>query len=392
MDRRTGAFEVGPTLPGYLCEPSCRVANPAQSLQALTVGSVAYRAFDSEDLRSLARGDGYPSAFSRAGFGIWEVIKPEVVEYGGDYVASSSAIPGVSTPSVARDCYPELVRSTLHPPGPAFDRDEVGTSYTAPKVARIAARLQEVLPEEPCMLYRALIVQSARWPMWAEQATSAEKTNIIRWIGYGLPDIERATTNSDHRVTLITSGDREVRAGDCHVYQVPIPDSMRGPADDYDIRVDVTLSYAAQPRRPRRNLRRYLSTWVDWKSSRIGESIDAFRSRALRGVEGERAEGDSFGWSLEARSIHGEIQGARRSSGTVQKDWAIVKSHALPEHFCIAVVGHQGWGQDPESTAKYALAVSFEVIGHEIRIYEDLRVAVEELQAEIAAEIEIQTQ
>ena len=66
-------------------------------------------------------------------------------------------------------------------------------------------------------------------------------------------------TNSDHRVTLITSGEYEIRAGECHVYQVPIPGTMRRPADEFDIRVEVTLSYAAQPRRTRRNLRRYLS-------------------------------------------------------------------------------------------------------------------------------------
>ncbi len=385
-------LRAGRAYPRYLCEPSCRVANPAQSLQALTVGSIAYRAFEGADWRSIAHGDGHPSAFSRSGFGIWDVIKPEVVEYGGDYLVSGINSPGVSTPPLARDCYPELVRSTLHPPGPAFDRDEVGTSYAAPKVARIAARLQDVLPDEPCLLYRALIVQSARWPEWAESATTEDKASIIRWIGYGLPDIERASANSDHRVTLITSGEYEIRAGECHVYQVPIPATMRRPADEFDIRVEVTLSYAAQPRRTRRNLRRYLSTWVDWKSSRIGESIDAFRSRALRDIEGDRGEGESFGWTLEAKPGHGEIRGVKRSSGTVQKDWAIVKSNALPPDFCIAVVGHQGWSHDPDSTAKYALTVSFEIVGREIAIYDDLRVAVEELQAELETLVELQAE
>ena len=71
--------------------------------------------------------------------------------------------PTVDTPTIGRDCYPELVRSTMHG-GPAVDRDEVGTSYAAPKVTKIAARLQSVLPDESSLLYRALIVQSARWP------------------------------------------------------------------------------------------------------------------------------------------------------------------------------------------------------------------------------------
>jgi hypothetical protein len=282
-----------------------------------------------------------------------------------------------------------LVRATLHAPGPAADRDEVGTSYAAPKVSHIAARLQDVLPDESCLLYRALIVQSARWPEWAESATPEAKASIIRSIGYGLPDIERASENSDHRVTLIASSDPGIKPGECHVYQVPIPHEMRRPGYEYDIRVEVTLSYAAQPRRTRRNLRRYLSTWVDWKASRTDEPIDVFRRRAIKGLEGDRDEGRSFGWTLEARSIHGQIRGVKRSSGTVQKDWATVKSNTLPEDFCIAVVGHEGWSQDPESTAKYALAVSFEVVGREILIYEEIRVAIEELQAELEAEVEV---
>ena len=31
-------------------------------------------------------------------------------------------------------------------------------------------------------------------------------TNLLRMIGYGIPDLEPATSNSDHRTTFITSG------------------------------------------------------------------------------------------------------------------------------------------------------------------------------------------
>ena len=92
----------GPAVPTpAISATSCRVANPAQSLQALTVGSIAYRAFEGAEWRSIAHGDGHPSAFSRSGFGIWDVIKPEVVEYGGDYLVSGINSPGVSTPPLA---------------------------------------------------------------------------------------------------------------------------------------------------------------------------------------------------------------------------------------------------------------------------------------------------
>lgn len=53
-------------------------------------------------------------------------------------------------------------------------------------------------------------------------------------------------------------------------------------------------------------------------------------------------------------------------------------------------MGHEGWSKDPDSAARYALAVSFEVVGREIAIYDGLRVAVEELQSELETGIEVE--
>jgi hypothetical protein len=81
---------AGRTYPDYLVERAARVANPGQSLQALTVGSVAYDAFEQGAWRSFATAPAWPSAFSRSGPGIWDVIKPEVVEYGGDFIRTNN--------------------------------------------------------------------------------------------------------------------------------------------------------------------------------------------------------------------------------------------------------------------------------------------------------------
>ena len=399
---------AGRDYPAFLYEASSRIANPGQSLQALTVGSVAYGSLEDGGWRTFARERGYPSAFSRSGFSIWNVIKPEVVEYGGDNVRTATVPPDVQAGGRIAAACPELIRSTMFPPGPPVDRDETGTSFSAPKVARIAAELQRVLPDEPALLYRALIVQSARWPTWAErlftelrrldprhdqvrrQRLIEQASRIIRCIGYGVPNQEAATVNTDHRTTFITKGETQIHASECHVYQVPIPPQLRGQADEFDIRIEATLSYVAQPRRTRRNLRRYLSTWVDWKSSKLGEGINDFRVRALKEEENdtEPLPGSVLPWTLHEKSDAGWIRDTRRNSGTVQKDWAIVKSNTLPDHFCIAVVGHQGWSHDPDSAARYALAVTFEILGQEISIYDPLRTAVIELQEQVEAEIE----
>lgn len=403
---------AGREYPAFLCEASARIANPAQSLQALTVGSVAYGSLEHDGWRTFASERGYPSAFSRSGFSIWNVMKPEVVEYGGDSVRTVGTPTEVQAGGRIAAACPELVRTTMFPPGPPFNRDEAGTSFAAPKVTRIAARLQELLPHEPALLYRALIVQSARWPEWAEgllnelrqsesyidmeqrQQVLDRVSQIIRYIGYGVPDEAAATANTDFRTTFITSGETQIRAAECHVYQVPIPAQLRGQADEFDIRIDATLSYVAQPRRTRRHLRRYLSTWVDWKSSKLGEGINDFRVRALKGEENDAdpLPGHVLPWTLQEKSDAGLVRNARRNSGTVQKDWAVVKSNMLPDQFCIAVVGHQGWSHDPDSTARYTFAVTFEILGHEIAIYEPLRAAVTELQTEVETEVEAEVE
>jgi subtilase family protein len=407
---------AGRDYPAYLYELSARIANPGQSLQALTVGSVAYGSLEAGVWRTFAQESGWPSAFSRSGFGIWGVIKPEVVEYGGDDVRNANEPPDVQVGGRISAACPELVRSTMFPPGPAFDRDEAGTSFAAPKVARIAAQLQQLLPDAPALLYRALIVQSARWPIWAETLLTAlrdpnsqlnrerreqlinQVSKIIRCIGYGIPDEARARVNTEHRTTFITSSETAIRAGECHIYQVPVPPQLRRQADEFDIRIEVTLSYVAQPRRTRRNLRRYLSTWVDWKSSKLGEGIDNFRMRVMKGEESntEPLPGSVLPWTLHENSNWGFVQNTKRNNGTVQKDWAAVKSNALPDDFCIAVLGHKGWSRDPDSAARYAVAVTFEIVGQEIAIYEPLRTAVielqEQLEGEVGAEVEAEVE
>ena len=154
-------LRAGRNYPDYLCEHACRVSNPAQSLQALTVGSVAYGAFDggtgaaSPPPAAIRRRSAAPASASGTS------SSPMSSNMAAITLSLASAAGREHARPSARDCYPELVRSTLHPPGPAIDRDEVGTSYAAPKVTRIAARLQEVLPEESCLLYR--------WRWWSSQ-------------------------------------------------------------------------------------------------------------------------------------------------------------------------------------------------------------------------------
>ncbi|MCY9666697.1 S8 family peptidase [Paenibacillus alginolyticus] len=376
----------GRLYPDYLLESSSRIASPSQSLQAVTVGSIGlselvglYTSFSKEN---------EPSSFSCTGPGIWNSIKPEVVEFGGCYAFDNG---NPSNILLRDDLSPELVSSTLNG-GATVRKDKVGTSFSTPKVSSILAHIQQAFPNESTLLYRALLIQSARWPNWA--SNRGDKNNVIRHIGYGIPDVIRSTENSPNRITLITTGDVQIKGKQVHIYEVKIPEELRRPGNSYDIRIDVTLSYKAQPRRTRRNRQRYLSTWLEWEVSKLDESSTSFASRMLEiasddvsSDEDEFEEGSSkIKWSIGKQGNHGIVKGFHRNSGTVQKDWAIVKSYDLGEKFCLAVIGHLGWNKDINSSVPYALAVSFEDLDQTVEIYTQMAL---ENQLEVEEELEI---
>ncbi len=258
---------AGRTYPEYLNEPSCRVANPGQSLQALTVGSVGYGAFEAGGWRTFANDPGHPSSFSRSGFGIWNVIKPEVVEFGGDGVRTQSTPPDVKSGGHITEACPELVRSTLFPPGPAIDRDRVGTSFAAPKVTRIAARLQQLLPDESALRARALIVQFSTMAGMADQLLGElkkasrihadiridEKNSLSKLLRSCVESdtasrMKASNSGINGTTTFISSGECLIRPRECHIYQVPIPAGIRGPADEYEtlmLTLSASVEYAA---------------------------------------------------------------------------------------------------------------------------------------------------
>jgi Subtilase family len=374
-------FRNGKSYPDYLLSDSCRIPNPAQSFQALTVGSISLQTFQDLSRTSIASKD-YPSSFSCTGLGLWDSIKPEVVEYGGDWVTDGRTPPTFMQPP---EVCPELVRSTLDG-GPLMSRDQVGTSFAAPKVAHIAACLAAALPNESCLLYRALIVQSARFPDWIE-TEDFNLCNAVRMLGYGVPSLDRALGGSSNRITLLARGDRKISARQAQIYEVSLPQELRSQGDDIDIRVEITLSYKAQPRRTRRSRRKYLSTWLDWECSKKGESSERFLDRVLKEYDADPdAEKGSeiFEWVLNKRKNWGKAKDVSRQEGTLQKDWAIVKSYNLRESFCIAVVGHEGWNNDPDATVPYALVVSFEALDATIPIYTSI--------ASVQVPIEVETE
>lgn len=367
----------GNPYPNYLQEPFCRIANPAQSSFGITVGSINSKTFDNGSWKSLGNADEI-SAFSRIGTGIWGQVKPDVVEYGGGIVYSDGSVIRVKEhPETAT----ELIRSTLHG-GNAFGKDSVGTSFAAPKVTHIAARLKQIYPDEGVNVIRALIAQGARLPKSYFEKPTLES---IQHFGYGLPSLDRVTKNSEHRITFYNTG--TISAEEAHIYAISIPKEIREQGDEYDILIEVSLAFTGKTRRTRQKTKSYLSTWLDWSSSKLDENYDSFYRRSItdsaNDTENESDPGNCIKWKIRERNNWGDIKDLNRNNSTLQKDWAIMKSYELTEEICFAVRGHKGWDKNHTKTP-YAFVVSIEILGTDIPIYQLIKI-----ENEIKSEINI---
>lgn len=359
----------GKKYPDYLDEKYCQLANPSQSFFALSVGSINHADLSSADWSSLGASDDI-APYSRVGFGIWNTLKPDVVEYGGGLGVSKD---GRNAVKELKELSPELVRSTLHGGG-HIGFDTVGTSFSAPKVTNIIGHLKKMYPNEGSNFFRAFVAQGARLPGLHFMNPTL---NSFRKFGYGIPSLTRVTTNNDHRITFYNSN--LIKAEEGHIYSVNIPSSLSDAGNEYDILIEITLSYTAQVRRTRQKLKSYLATWLDWSTSKLGETYDEFKDFALKEINSVSTKYDdkrrqamkSFQWVLSTDISKGKVKDISRNNSTLQKDWTIIKSFDLPRNFSIAVKGHKGWDRNMNQIP-YSIAVSFEILGANVPIYNSI--------------------
>lgn len=377
--RQTLQAQGLPAYPATMAQMPCRLTPPALSWNAIVVGSICPDAQPQTGSPRVGR-PLHPSPFSRGGPGLWRSTKPDVVEIAGDWVENANRLGApVDDPGIMLTL-PQSTHAEASPKALA-----VGTSFAAPKVARVAAEIARAVPGASPLLMRTLILHSARWPDWMERTHPDDIAGWMVHMGFGVPSIERATTNDPFRVTYITTGLDRIRAGEVHAWTIPIHPEIRRNLDAR-IRIDVTTCCCPMPR-PTRRGRRYGSVWVDWQASKRGQAIAAFLESQSKDVDApdDAEEGSSLKWTLGAQERHGVVRGVAASAGSVHRDWTELAADDLPHDlFGIGVRGHTGWDTHPDASVPYALAVTFTALGQEIPIYE--------LQAQAQVPVPVQTE
>ena len=222
--------------PNYLLKPSARIIDPATSAIALTVGSLSLgrgSITEPSDVRrqAIATLPGYPSPFTRTGFGVDGMIKPDVVDFGGDIVIDLSYrediglpktnilpdnVAGVSIVTLSKDFNSSLFQICS------------GTSFAAPRVANIAAQLFTKYRDASSNFIRALIVNSALLPkeiptQFQCQDKKSQNQQIKKKLaiyGYGQPDLQRAMYSAKNYVVL-SEDNISIKVGCFYIYEIP---------------------------------------------------------------------------------------------------------------------------------------------------------------------------
>jgi len=191
---------LGQEYPSDLFSENSQIIEPATVAIALTVGSLSMGKgsleYPEDASRSaIAKVEGYPSPFTRIGFGVDGMIKPELVDFGGDLVLDRTRIidneKGVSILTLNKDFQ-----------GSSLFRAYCGTSFAAPRVANLAARLFTKFPNASSNLIRALIADSADIPEEIPDDFKDDKDKQLQVYGYGQANFEKAAYSVEYAVVL----------------------------------------------------------------------------------------------------------------------------------------------------------------------------------------------
>lgn len=361
--------EVLTHYPRYLLEdPRRRIIDPATAAIALTVGGLAYGSGrvpgtnGDEWVHRLVAGDrGYPSPFTRTGWGINGAIKPEVVEFAGDWRYNSGRIGDepqhAGIPSASRNFAP--------PEGRLF-RTVVGTSFAAPRVANLAARLFRDLPGASSNLVRALIASSAKIPEARPpgfETKEAFDPDALRLYGYGQPDYRRARFSAENDVLLLA--DEVIGVDSFRLFTVPaLPrEFLTARGKGY---ISVTLAFDPPTRHTRSDS--YLGVRMEAKLFR--NSTHEAVADAIRALTKDEAKifgknkptvgslKKDLGVAIEVDLRPGVNA---RKVGTLQRGIATVSNTAWQYDggpLILAVVCQRKWAQQSIETQRFAVVVS----------------------------------
>lgn len=304
--------------------PRVKVIDPATSIHGITVGSV---------FPLHGHGSDYPSPFTRVGPGLQDSIKPEVVDYGGG-------------------CEQDLV--TINPrwldEGRLFTLER-GTSFSAPRIAHMLARLTDSFPNASRNLLKALLLSSATVPAGRPPPfVDGKGQNILNVYGYGRPDLDRALYSESNRVLLTHDG--KIDLDYVELFRINLPKKFlmeRGRR-----KIEVTLTFDPPTNRNRAD---YLGVLMEY---RLFKNIPA--ETVQKAYENNADEKNVISEQVAKKEIKMWPKLNMRKNGAHQKAFVEYKKRpeiSTEEPLVLAVICKKKWYNQDNYQQPYAVVVTF---------------------------------
>lgn len=390
IDEASARDELVESFRNQLFQPEHRLLDPATSALSVTVGSITR--FDEPEItqnRSTRLSAGIkdsPSVFTRVGKGVNKAIKPELVAYGGNYAIHQ--ISRGDTRWFAKDR--NLLEPTLNNGNEAIFKGYCGTSFSAPHVTHIAARIERALEnqigEKPSAnLVRSFLANSAQctpeMAEWAESSvdesyngkTNPRQERRLRLIGYGKPD-DKLLYSNEKQVTLFAEEKLDLRS--FHIYKIPVPKEFL--TVKAEKRIAISLAYSPVTRLSRKD---YLACnlWFEVFRKIDEEALMQYKARKESG-EDEDEDLENLPDKNKAKFLPGYKEISR--STLQQRVWEksprgggdLLWEDNDP-YIHVLVTGKERFKfAEQELPQAYALVITFSYSGQEdINLYANLR-------------------
>jgi len=252
-----------------------RVLSPAESINSLTIGAM-YDDFcttPESDHFIYAIEKGMPSPISSFGKGYRSMITPDLYYYGGRKFVRGDIRDKLQWAISNR----EPGCKVAAPYGDGSSSGQVysfGTSDAAAQLSHEAVKCYDTLTdifrneinnEVPdvykAILIKAMLTHGATWQSVADElsiATSTPSKQLSKWLGNGVPNVDRVQECTKERITLIGIGALKKDKGD--LFRLPLPVDFSSKL--VKRKLTVTLSYFS-PIAPNRQLYRSTQIWFN---------------------------------------------------------------------------------------------------------------------------------
>ena len=376
LDFYNSIGDVMENYPHYLTEnKNFKIINPASAALALSVGSIAGEVriekerYGAEQIKTAIAQAQQPSPFTRTGLGINGMIKPEVVEYGGNLILSESYGRIVEDKGGKLALLNNKVTDNII----QFD---IGTSFAAPKLAHLAGKITNHFPDKSANFIKNMLLAGADYPFSptkdfyrTENKKKAEQCHLSV-CGYGLSHYEKALYSYDKRAVLWDEG--QIALNQIKVYSLQLPELFF--TETGKKKISVTLTFIPETRGTRGDS--YLGNRMEFH---LFHKVNPQVLKEKYGVIAKDAEQIGVPYDLKKFKIDFFPGANTRKAGCHQKAWKLYQREpqSRPEPpISLVLLNINKWMTDDSRMTDYCISVTFE---HEkaTKLYNAIRTSIQ---------------